>query len=459
MDLLDPVILARIQFAFTISFHIIFPSVTIGLASFLAVIEYRWLKTNNPIFSELYKMWVKVFAICFGMGVVSGVVMSYQFGTNWSLFSDKVANVIGPLLGYEVLTAFFLESSFLGIMLFGWNRVSKRMHFFSTCIVAFGTLLSAFWIMAANSWMQTPAGYRVGNNDILFPTSWIEVIFNPSMIYRFSHMVIAAYLTTAFVVLGISGIYFIAKKSVDHAKIMMAMSVFLIAVMAPLQFILGDQHGINTFKHQPAKIAAMEAQWETETRAPLRLFAIPQEKQEKNLFEISIPALSSLIITHDINGTIPGLKTWKTEDRPPVAVVFWSFRIMVGLGTLMVLIALWGLYLYYKKKIFYSKIFHLACAAMLPSGFIAVIAGWFVAEIGRQPYTAYGIIRTSHSISPVIGPQVLLSLIIFVVAYFFIFGAGVTYIFHLLKKGPLTSETDTAFGHKMEKIVDKTFHK
>ncbi len=454
MSFFDPVLLARIQFAFTISFHIIFPSFTIGLASFLAVIEYKYLKTNKTVYAQIYKMWIKVFAICFGMGVVSGVVMSYQFGTNWSVFSDSVGNVIGPLLGYEVLTAFFLEASFLGIMLFGWGRVSKKMHFAATCIVAVGTVISAFWIMAANSWMQTPAGYRIGENGIFFPTSWMQIIFNPSFGYRLIHMVLAAYLTTAFVVLGVSGIYAICKKHPSHTKIMMTMSVWLVAILTPIQIVVGDSHGRNTFKYQPAKVAAMEAQWDDETRAPLRLFAIPDQKAQKNNYVLEIPLLSSIIITHKIDGKIPGLKNWKPADQPPVGIVFWSFRVMVGLGLMMLLTAGIGVYLYFRKKMISSRSFHWLCALMTPAGFIAVLAGWFVTEVGRQPYTVYGVMRTVKSVSPVIGEQVALSLLIFVVVYFFIFGAGVTYIFYLLKKGPVHHGD---FHKPLEAIVKKTF--
>jgi len=457
MTFFDPVLLARIQFAFTISFHIIFPSFTIGLASFLAVIEYIWFKTHKQVYMQIYKMWIKVFAICFGLGVVSGVVMSYQFGTNWSLFSDKVGNVIGPLLGYEVLTAFFLEASFLGVMLFGWGRVSKRMHLFSTCIVAIGTLLSALWIMGANSWMQTPEGYRIGENGIFYPTSWMKVIFNPSFLYRFFHMVLAAYLTTAFVVLGVSGIYALRNKHTAHRKIMMKMSLFLIAILIPVQLVVGDAHGRNTFKYQPAKVAAMEAQWNTERRAPLKLFAIPHQKAENNTYELEIPLLSSLIITHSIDGEIPGLKTWPAKDRPPVGTVFWSFRIMVFLGLVMLFTALLGLFLYFRKKIDKSRLFHWLSAFMLPSGFLAVLSGWFVAEVGRQPYTVYGVLRTVDSVSPVIAPQLALSLLIFVLVYFFIFGAGVTYIFYVLKKGP--KSVDKTFTQPREILVHKVFSK
>lgn len=459
MTMFDPILLARIQFAFTISFHIIFPSITIGLASFLTVVEYKWLKTGNILYEQIYKLWVKIFAICFGMGVVSGVVMSYQIGTNWSLFSDKVGNVIGPLLGYEVLTAFFLESSFLGIMLFGWDRVGKRMHFFATTIVAIGTIISAFWIMAANSWMQTPTGFRVGENGILFPTSWIEVIFNPSLFYRFSHMIIAAYITTAFIVLGVAGFYFKKHQFKAHAKIMMLMSLGLLAVMVPLQFILGDLHGINTHKYQPAKLAAMEAQWETQTKAPLRLFALPSATEEKNNFEIAMPGGLSFITTHNINGKIEGLKSWPKTERPPVGIVFWSFHIMIYLGTLMLAGVIWGGYLFFKKKLFSSHAFQWFSILMIPSGLLAILAGWFVAEVGRVPYTAYGVIKIVHSVSPVIGPQIALSLLIFVLAYFFIFGAGITYIIHLLKKGPLHHEHAETLQPSLKLLVEETLPK
>ena len=319
---LDPVMLARIQFAFTISFHIIFPAFTIGLASWLAVVEWRWLKTGNPVYQEIYRMWVKIFAVTFGMGVVSGVVLSYQFGTNWSVFSDKVGNVIGPLLGYEVLTAFFLEASFLGIMLFGWNRVSPRMHFASTVIVAFGTLLSAFWILAANSWMQTPQGYRVGEDGLLYPTDWLQIIFNPSFPYRFAHMILAAYLTTAFVVGGIGAYYLWRRRHVKHARVMFGMAMLMAIFVAPLQPIVGDLHGLNTLEHQPAKVAAMEGIWETERGAALKLFGWPDEAEERTKYAIEIPKLSSLILTHDLDGEVKGLKEWHPEERPPVAVVF-----------------------------------------------------------------------------------------------------------------------------------------
>jgi cytochrome bd ubiquinol oxidase subunit I len=440
MTNLDPVLLARIQFAFTISFHIIFPAFTIGLASWLAVVEWRYLKTGKDVYQEVYRMWVKIFAVTFGMGVVSGVVMSYQFGTNWSVFSDKVGNVLGPLLGYEVLTAFFLEASFLGVMLFGWNRVSPRMHFASTVIVAFGTLLSSFWILAANSWMQTPQGYRVGQDGLLYPTDWLQVIFNPSFPYRFSHMVMAAYLTTAFVVGGIGAYYLWRKRHVKHARVMFGMAMIMAIFVAPLQPIIGDLHGLNTLKHQPAKVAAMEGLWETQRGAPLKLFGWPDQEEERTKYALEIPKLSSLILTHEMDGEVKGLKEWPREDRPPVAWVFWSFRIMVGIGMLMLATGVIAIVLHLRKKLFETRWFQLWCMALTPSGFIAVLAGWFVTEIGRQPYIVYEVLRTSDTVSPVVGPNIALSLLAFIVTYTFVFGAGSYYILRLIAKGPGTEE-------------------
>lgn len=438
LSALDPVLLARIQFAFTVSFHIIFPAFTIGLASWLAVVEGLWLKTGNVIYREIYKLWVKIFAVAFGMGVVSGVVMSYEFGTNWSVFSHKVGNVIGPLLGYEVLTAFFLESSFLGIMLFGWNRVSPKMHFIATLIVAVGTLFSAFWILAANSWMQTPQGFRVGDDGVLYPTDWLQIVFTPSFPYRFAHMVTAAYLTTAFVVGGIASFYLWMGRHIPHARIMLGMAMLMAFFVAPIQLLIGDQHGLNTLKHQPAKIAAMEGIWDTEKSAPLRLFGIPDDKAETTKYEVSVPGLASLILTHDLNGEIKGLKSFAKEDRPPTLIVFFAFRIMVGLGLAMIFTGLWAAVLYMRKKLFESRPFQIWCMAMTPAGFIALLSGWFVTEIGRQPWTAYGVLRTSESVSPVLGPYVALSLLAFIVTYTFVFGAGSYYILRLIGKGPHT---------------------
>jgi cytochrome bd ubiquinol oxidase subunit I len=436
LESLDPVLLARIQFAFTISFHIIFPAFTIGLASWLAVVEWRWLRTGDKIYQDVYRMWVKIFAVCFGMGVVSGVVMSYQFGTNWSVFSDRVGNVIGPLLGYEVLTAFFLEASFLGIMLFGWGRVSARMHFTSTCIVAIGTIISAFWILSANSWMQTPQGFEIGADGLLYPTSWMAIIFNPSFPVRFFHMITAAYLTTAFVVGGIGAYYLWRNIYVPHAKVMFGMAIIMAVFVSPLQLFIGHSHGANTMLHQPVKVAAMEGNWERGSNKPLYLFGMPNEETETTDYGIKIPGGASWVLTGSTQGEIPGLRDVPKEDRPPVAIVFWSFRVMVGIGMAMILTGIIGAYLFFRKRLFDTRNFQLWCMAMTPTGFIAVLAGWFVTEVGRQPWTAYGVIRTSESISPVIAEQVALTLIGFIVVYTFVFGAGSFYILKLIGKGP-----------------------
>jgi cytochrome d ubiquinol oxidase subunit I len=436
LDGLSALTLARIQFAFTVSFHIIFPAFTIGLASWLAVLEWRWLRTGDTVYAEIYRMWVKIFAVTFGMGVVSGVVLSFQFGTNWSVFADKAGNVLGPLLGYEVLTAFFLEASFLGVMLFGWNRVSPRMHFASTVIVAVGTLISAFWILSANSWMQTPAGFRVGAEGLLHPTNWLEVIFNPSFPYRFVHMVTAAYLTTAFVVAGIGAYYLRRQRHQRHARVMFAMAMMMAVFVAPMQLVMGDLHGLNTLEHQPAKVAAMEGLWDSQKGAPLVLFGWPDPDSEANRFSLEIPKLSSLILTHDPDGEVKGLKEWPREERPPVAWVFWSFRIMVGTGMLMIATGLFALVLFFRKRLFDTRWFQYWCMALTPSGFVAVLAGWFVTEIGRQPWIVYGALKTAEAASPVAATPIAISLAAFVAVYVFVFGAGSYYILKLIAKGP-----------------------
>jgi len=450
----DPVLLARIQFAFTVSFHIVFPALSIGLASFLAVVEWRWLATGNERYRDIYKFWVKIFAVAFGMGVVSGVVMSYEFGTNWSVFSDRIANVLGPLLGFEVLTAFFLEASFLGIMLFGWGRVSQRMHFVATCIVAVGTLISAFWILSANSWMQTPQGFTIGADGRLMPTNWLEIIFNPSFSYRLAHMVTAAYLSTAFVVGGVASFYLWNKRHIPEARIMLGMATIMAALVAPAQVLIGDMHGLNTLKYQPAKVAAMEGLWETEKGVPMLLFAVPDEKERKNNFEIGIPKAASLILTHDLNGEIKGLNEFEGKS-PPVMPVFYAFRVMVGLGMLMVLIGWSSAVQYFRGKLFATRWLQGWWMLMMPSGFIALLAGWFVTEIGRQPYTAYGVIRTIESVSPaILGPQVAWSLMAFVVMYTFVFGAGSYYILKLIGKGiPAADEKEQFYRHGIEATV------
>ncbi|WP_300457327.1 cytochrome ubiquinol oxidase subunit I [Desulfobacula sp.] len=442
---LDPVMLARLQFAFTISFHILFPSFTIGLASWLAVVEWRWLKTGNEVYRDVYRMWVKIFAVTFGMGVVSGVVLSYQFGTNWSVFADKVGNVLGPLLGFEVLTAFFLEASFLGIMLFGWNRVSPKMHFTATVVVASGTLVSAFWILAANSWMQTPQGFFTGADGLYYPTNWLAIIFNPSFPFRIIHMVTAAYLTTAFVVGGIGAFYLFRRQFTRHATVMFGMAMLMAVFVAPLQLFFGDLHGLNTFQEQPVKVAAMEGLWETQKGAPLTLFGWPDEQMETTRFAIEIPKLSSLILTHRLDGEVKGLKAWPKEKRPPVAPVFWSFRIMVGVGMMMILTGVLAAVLYGKKRLFDSRWFQCWCMLLTPAGFIAVLSGWFVTEIGRQPYLVFNTLLTSESISPVAGIHVALSLAAFIIIYLGIFGAGLYYIIRLVLKGP-GAEPEIPYG-------------
>ncbi len=452
MMTLDPLFLARVQFAFTVSFHIVFPAFTIGLASFLAVLEWRWLATGDARFRDLYRFWVRIFAVAFGMGVVSGVVMSYEFGTNWSVFSDRVSSVLGPLLGFEVLTAFFLEASFLGIMLFGWGRVSRRMHFAATCIVAGGTLVSAFWILAANSWMQTPQGFTVAGDGRLMPADWLAVVFTPSFPYRFAHMVMAAYLSTAFVVGGVGAYYLWKRRHGPQARIMLGMATIMAALAAPAQVVIGDAHGLNTLEYQPAKIAAMEGIYKTGSKAPLLLFGWPDERAEKMTRTVEVPGLASLILTHDWNGTIRGLNEWPKEDRPPVLPMFFGFRLMAGIGILMVALGLVSAVAWFRGRLFETRWLQAWWMGMMPSGFVALLAGWFVTEIGRQPYTAYGVIRTAESVSPAIsGPQVAWSLLAFVVMYCCVFGAGSYYILRLIGAGIPANESGTdAYGHGVE---------
>jgi len=377
------------------------------------------------------------------------------FGTNWSIFSDRVANVLGPLLGFEVLTAFFLEASFLGIMLFGWGRVSKRMHFISTCIVAGGTLLSAFWILSANSWMQTPQGFAVASDGRLMPSDWLTIIFNPSFPYRFAHMVTPAYLTTAFVVGSVGAFYLWNKRHVPQARIMLGMAVIMAALVAPLQLMIGHQHGRNTMEYQPAKVAAMEGNWTETSHAPLYLFGWPDQAGEQTKYGITVPSGASWVLTGSADGVIPNLKSYLPENRPPVAPVFWSFRIMVGLGLLMIAIGAVSALQFFRGKLFTSRWLHGWWMLMMPSGFVALLAGWFVTEIGRQPYTAYGVIRTLHSVSPALtGPVVAWSLLSFVVMYVCVFGAGSYYILKLIGKGmPAVKDKEQFYRHGIEASV------
>ena len=433
----DAVLLARIQFAFTIAFHIIFPSFTIGLAAFIATLLVRWRMTGREYLRTLARFWTKIFAVSFAMGVVSGIVLSYQFGTNWSQFSVVVGNVIGPLLGYEVLTAFFLEASFLGIMLFGWDRVSPRLHVTSAILVAVGTSLSAFWILAANSWMHTPTGHEI-RDGIAYPVDWLQIIFNPSFPYRFAHMFTAAYLTTSLVVLAVGCRYLVKDRFVEESKTMVRMGLGMVAILAPLQAFIGDAHGLNTAHYQPVKVAAMEAHWDGSKPADLVLFAWPNEKEERNDFEITapIPGLASFIITHRTDGLFKGLKDFKPEDRPPVKPVFYAFRMMVGIGLLMIGIGLVGAFLWWRKHLFDSRWYLGAVQYAWPLGFVAILSGWWVTETGRQPWIATGILRTADAVSPVTFGAVLTTLILFVLVYTAVFSMGIYYINRLIEKGP-----------------------
>ena len=433
----DALLLSRLQFAFTIAWHIIFPAFSIGLASFLAVLEGLWLASGRDVFITLYRFWLKVFAISFGMGVVSGVVMSYQFGANWSVFSRVASPVIGPLLAFEVLTAFFLEASFLGVMLFGMKRVGKRLHFTATALVAVGTVISAFWIISANSWMQYPTGFGPGPNGELRALDWMQVIFSPTFPPRFFHMVIAAYLTTALVVGSASAWALLKGRGVEESKVALRMAVLMFAVVAPIQLIVGDIQGKQVLSLQPTKLAAIEAFWETRTEQPFHLVAWPDRKEERNHFELSIPKVGSWITAGATSREVKGLKAFPPEDRPPVAVVFWAFRIMVGLGALMITLGLWGAWLAWRKGgPETSRTYLRACVAMGPAGFVAVIAGWVVAEVGRQPWVIYGVMRTADAVSPVQAGQVSASLLGFVIIYAIVFAAGALYILRLFDEGP-----------------------
>ncbi|OCQ51107.1 Cytochrome bd-I ubiquinol oxidase subunit 1 [Photorhabdus australis subsp. thailandensis] len=429
--------LARIQFAFTVSFHIIFPAITIGLASFLVVLEGLWLRTRHTDYKLLYHFWSKIFAVNFGMGVVSGLVMAYQFGTNWSFFSDFAGSITGPLLTYEVLTAFFLEAGFLGVMLFGWDRVGERLHFFATCMVALGTLISTFWILASNSWMQTPQGHEIINNQVV-PVDWLAVIFNPSFPYRLAHMCTAAFLASAFFIAASAAWHLLKGNDSTAMKKMLSMSMWMILIIAPLQALIGDAHGLNTLKYQPVKVAAMEGHWENlpGEATPLILFGIPDMDREETRYAVEIPYLASLILTHSIDKQVPALKEFPPEDRPNALMVFWSFRVMVGLGVLMIIAGCWGLWLRYKKQLYQSKAFLRFMFLMAPSGLIAILAGWFTTEIGRQPWVVYGLLRTKDAVSAHGEMHMSISLLLFIVVYSSVFGVGYAYMMKLIRKGP-----------------------
>ncbi|TBV07644.1 cytochrome ubiquinol oxidase subunit I [Phytopseudomonas dryadis] len=440
---LEALDLARIQFAFTISFHIIFPAITIGLASYLAVLEGLWLKTGEAVYRDLYHFWSKIFAVNFGMGVVSGLVMAYQFGTNWSAFSDFAGSVTGPLLAYEVLTAFFLEAGFLGVMLFGWNRVGPGLHFFSTLMVAVGTLISTFWILASNSWMQTPQGFEIVDGRVI-PVDWFAVVFNPSFPYRLAHMATAAFLATAFFVGASAAWHLLRGRDNPALRKMLSMAMWMALLVAPLQALIGDFHGLNTLEHQPAKIAAIEGHWDNSSGEPtsLILFGWPDMQREETRFKVEVPYLGSLILTHSLDQQVPALKEFAREDRPNSTIVFWSFRVMVALGMLMIFAGLWSLWLRWRGTLYQSRPFLHLCLWMGPSGLIAILAGWFTTEIGRQPWVVYGLMRTADGVSMHSAAQLGLTLVLFVVVYLAVFGAGMSYVMRLVRKGPVTGEGD-----------------
>jgi cytochrome bd ubiquinol oxidase subunit I len=442
----DAVLLARAQFAFTIGFHIVLPAFTIGLASYLAVLEALWLATGRPVYLDVFQYWLKAFATVFAMGVVSGVVMAYEFGTNWARFSDKAGAVVGPLMGYEVLTAFFLEAGFLGIMLFGRERVGRAVHFAATMLVAIGTLISAVWILAANSWMQTPQGYTLSPDGRFLPDDWWQIVFNPSFPYRLVHMVIASYLSVAFVV-GAVGAFHLRRDAQSQAvRLMFSMAMWMALVVAPIQILAGDQHGLNTLRYQPAKVAALEGDWDTEPGTPLILFGMPNMAEERTDWAVAIPHLGALILTHSWDGSIKGLKDFPPQDRPPSPVVFWAFRLMVGLGFLMAGVGLWAAYLRIGGRLYTSRWLQRIALAMAPAGFIALLAGWTVTEVGRQPFRVYGVLRTADSVSPVGLPGVAVSLAGFVAVYLIVFGAGLVFLLRVMRRPPTVGESGPSTG-------------
>lgn len=444
---MDALLLSRIQFAWVIAFHILLPAFTVGLSCYVATLEVRYWIGKDETIRRLSAFWIKIFALSFGMGVVSGLVMPFQFGTNWSRFTDATSNVVGSLLAYEVLTAFFLEAAFLGILLFGRKLVPPWAHAFSAIMVALGTIMSSFWILAVNSWMQTPAGFEMIDGRF-FPTSMFDVIFTPSFPYRLAHTVTAFLVTTGFVILAVGAYYLRHQRSLQESRIMVRMSLLFLTFMVPLQVLIGDLHGINSLKHQPAKVAAMEGLWETGTGVAASIFAIPDEKAEKNHYEIAIPKLASLYLTHDINGEVKGLKEWPPEDRPPVAIVYFAFRIMVGIGVLMLFVVAAGLFLWRRGTLFETQWYLRLCTYMGASGFIAVLAGWTTTEVGRQPWVVYGLMRTSDAVTPSLTTNdVAISLVTYMISYLFIFGGGLILLRRLVRIGPATAEKAEQFDN------------
>lgn len=446
---MDAVTLARAQFAFTVSSHIIFPIFSIGLASYLATLEGLYLARGDGIYMAAFNYWKKIFAVVFGMGVVSGLVMSYQFGTNWSVFSDKAGPVIGPLMGYEVLSAFFLEAGFLGVMLFGRERVGPTLHYVATLMVAVGTLFSAFWILSVNSWMQTPAGFSINSKGQFIVVDWWKVIFNPSFPYRFVHMVLAAYLTTAFMVGGVAAWHLLKDYTNRSARLMFSMAMWMALLVAPVQIVAGDAHGVNTLEYQPAKIAALEGDFDTKSPTPLILFGVPDMKAQTTHYALEIPYLGSLILTHTLTTPVRGLKEFPLAEQPNSEILFYTFRIMVALGFAMAGLGIWAAVARWRNRLYDNVWLVRTALIMAPSGFIAVLAGWITTEVGRQPYTVYGLLTTAASISPIAAPAVAGSLVAFVVVYFLVFGAGVFYILRLMHETPRIDEPDMKPGQPM----------
>lgn len=446
-------LLSRIQFGFSIGFHILFPTLNLGLAIFLVVMEALWLKTKEPIYLEICKFWTKIFALTFGMGVVSGIVLAYQIGTNFGPFIIQFGNVLGALFAYETLTAFFLEAGFLGVMLFGWQRVPQTLHFIATLLVTFGTTVSAFWIMSANSWMQTPSGYQIINGKYVVD-SWWAVVLNPSFIPRFVHMLLASYVTTSFVVMAVASYYLLREKNLLLAKKCLSFALWSALLLVPLQIFMGDIVGINVHKQQPLKTAAMEGVWETQKGAPLLLFAWPSQEKQKNEYIISIPKLASLINTHHLDGEMLGLKSVAPIEQPRVAAVFFSFRAMVGIGILMLLTTIFGLLLRVKGNLYSNQWFHRWCVVIAPLGFIASISGWLTAELGRQPWVVYHLLKTSKAVSAIGMEEVIISLILLLLAYGVIFGFYLYYVFKLIRLGPDRVDVDEVEHHSFQYMTD-----
>jgi cytochrome d ubiquinol oxidase subunit I len=440
--MLDPLLLSRIQFAFVIAFHFLLPAFTIGLASYIAVLEGLHLATGKPVYLRISTFWIKIFAVSFGMGVVSGIVMPFQFGTNWSRYADATGNIVAPLMAYEGLTAFSLEASFLGVLLFGRKLVPPWAHFAAAAMVALGTLFSAFWILVVNSWMHTPAGFSIVDGRFV-PNDWLAVIFNPSFPYRFAHTVTGVYLTTAFTVIGVAAWYLRNNRFVEESRVMITMGVVLASVLVPAQALIGDAHGRNTLEYEPQKLAAIEGIWETRAGQPAVLFALPDAKAETNRAEIAIPKLASLYLTHDLDGTVKGLKDFPKADRPPVVPVFFGFRVMVGMWAIMLALTAWAWWLAWHKRLFATPAFLRAANWAIPIGYVAVTAGWMTTEVGRQPFVVYGLLRTADAVTPTIsGGDVLASLLLYIAVYLVIFGTGLYYLVRLVQRGlPAMLET------------------